>query len=303
MTYVGLAMIASGVIFFFIPSLLEDTASFLGQVPKYIDSIALWNPLESDFTEQKSTAQVLSQGLQEGTRVVGEGFSLSGFMQNLTKIFANASEGAYRVVSLIFGGALSFILIIVLSFYLAVQENGLANFLEVIVPRKYEAYTLDLWKRVEVKIGYWIQGQLLLGVLVGVLVYLSLIVVGAMFGIIPFPNAIVLAVIAACFEIIPLFGPILAAIPAIAVAYTQSGFTLAAFVVGAYIIIHQFENHLIYPLVVKKIIGVPPIIVIIALIIGGELAGFLGLFLSVPIATMLMEYFDDLQKEKRSKVA
>jgi predicted PurR-regulated permease PerM len=71
----------------------------------------------------------------------------------------------------------------------------------------------------------------------------------------------------------------------------------------SYVVIHQFENHLFYPLVVKKIIGVPPIIVILALIIGAKLAGFLGLLLSVPVATMLMEYFNDLEKSKLSKSA
>ncbi|MBI2474332.1 MAG: AI-2E family transporter [Candidatus Taylorbacteria bacterium] len=292
--YLVLALVASSVVFFFLPSLIQDTAAFLSQVPKYIDTISLWNPLQQDYSVEKNTAQILSEGISEGTRAVGSGFSLTGFMENLTQIFSDSSEGAFRAVSLAFGGLLSFILIIVLSFYLAVQENGVGNFLSVIVPDKYEPYILGLWKRVEMKIGYWFQGQLLLGVLVGVLVYLFL----APFGV---QNAIVLAVIAGVLEIIPLFGPILAAIPALAVGYVQGGISMALIIAGVYIIIHQFENHLIYPMVVKKIIGVPPIIVIVALIIGGELAGFLGLFLSVPIATLLMEYFNDLQKRKLNK--
>jgi len=126
-TYLVLAIVASTVVFFFIPSLVQDTASFLGQVPKYIDTISLWNPLQEDFTAEKNTAKVLSEGITEGTRVVGTGFSLTGFMDNLSQIFSNASEGALRVVSLFFGGILSFVLIIVLSFYLAVQENGVGN--------------------------------------------------------------------------------------------------------------------------------------------------------------------------------
>mgnify|MGYP001562278527 CR=1 FL=1 len=64
------------------------------------------------------------------------------------------------------------------------------------------------------------------------------------------------------------------------------------------IFFQQFENHLIYPLVVKKIIGVPPITVILALIIGAQLGGFLGFLISVPIAALLMEYLDDVQKRK-----
>jgi predicted PurR-regulated permease PerM len=69
-------------------------------------------------------------------------------------------------------------------------------------------------------------------------------------------------------------------------------------VVGLYIIVQQFENQLIYPLVVKKIVGIPPIVSILALIIGGKLAGFVGLIISVPLATMLMEFLNDVEKDK-----
>ena len=294
-TYLVLALVFSGIIYFFVPPLVKDTSSFLGAVPKYIDTISIWNPVNEDLSQQKTVAASFSQGLAEGTQAVEKlttrQSSVKEFVDNLAAAFSNVSEGAFQVISAIFGGLLSFILIIVLSFYLAVQENGISNFLKVILPKKYEEYAVDLWKRTELKIGYWIQGQLLLAVLVGVLVYLSLIVLGV-------KNALVLAVIAAAFEIIPLFGPILAAIPAIAIAFSDSGTTTALLVAGSYVIIHQFENHLFYPLVVKKIIGVPPIIVILALVVGAKLAGFLGLILSVPVATTLMELFKDLEKRK-----
>ena len=68
-------------------------------------------------------------------------------------------------------------------------------------------------------------------------------------------------------------------------------------------IIQQFENHLIYPLVVKKVVGVPPLLVIIALIIGAKLAGFLGIILSVPAAAALQELVKDIQKDKEKKLA
>lgn len=294
-TYLVLALTFSCVIYFFVPPLVADTSSFLGAVPKYLDSISIWNPINQDLTPQKTMATSLSEGLAQGSQAVekltNKELSLKDFFDNLTKAFSNVSEGAFQTISAIFGGILSFILIIVLSFYLAVQENGVGNFLKVIIPKKYEEYAVGLWKRTELKIGYWIQGQLLLGLLVGVLVYLSLLVLGV-------KNALFLAVIAAMFEIIPLFGPILAAIPAIAIAFADTGTSQALLVAGSYLIIHQFENHLFYPLVVKKIIGVPPIIVILALVVGAKLAGFLGLILSVPVATTLMELFNDLQKLK-----
>ncbi|MCI5108633.1 MAG: AI-2E family transporter, partial [Candidatus Pacebacteria bacterium] len=144
--------------------------------------------------------------------------------------------------------------------------------------------------RAEKKIGLWFQGQLLLVVIIAILTYLGLTLIGI-------EHSLLLAVLAGMFELIPLFGPILAGIPAVAIAFLTGGVTKALIVIALYLIIQQFENQLIYPLVVKKVVGVPAIIVILALIAGGTLAGFLGIILSVPIAAVLMELFVDLQKK------
>jgi predicted PurR-regulated permease PerM len=116
------------------------------------------------------------------------------------------------------------------------------------------------------------------------------------------PYALVLAVLAGLFEIIPVFGPTLSAIPAVAVALVDGGLALGLGVVVIYVIIQQFENHLIYPLVVTKVVGVPPILVIIALIVGWQLAGFLGILLSIPFAAAAQELLGDIQKRRLREV-
>jgi len=187
---------------------------------------------------------------------------------------------------------LSFILIIVFSFYFAVQEYGIANFLKIVTPIEHEKYIIDLWKRSQLKIGRWMQGQILLALFIGILVYLGLMILGVKY-------ALLLAILAAVTELIPLFGPILAAIPAILIGFLDGGTTLGLMVLGLYVIIQQFENHLIYPLVVKKVVGVPPLMVIIALLIGAQLAGFLGIIIAVPVAAALMEFVNDIEKDKK----
>jgi predicted PurR-regulated permease PerM len=244
--------------------------------------------------------QSFSQDLTESRQAVSEfssGLSLSQVIDSVRTAISNVSQGFIETLSFIFGGVLSSILIVVLSFYLAVQEDGVAKFLQFVTPARHEKYVVGLWKRVQHKIGLWMQGQLVLAVVIGLLVYLVLAIFGPTLHI---GNPLLLAVLAALFETIPLFGPILSAIPAVATSYTDGSLTTALAVVVIYVIIHQLENNLIYPLVVKKIVGVPPILVILALIVGFKLAGFLGLLLSVPVATMLMEYFNDLQKNKLS---
>ncbi|MDP3726617.1 MAG: AI-2E family transporter, partial [bacterium] len=173
---------------------------------------------------------------------------------------------------------------------LSVQEKGIETFLRLVSPLRHEKRIISLWHRSQTKIGLWMQGQLLLGLIVGILVYLGLTILGV-------PYAFLLAVLSAVFEIIPMFGPILASVPAIALGFTES-ISLGLMVFGLYVIIQQFENHLIYPLVVRKVVGVSPILVIISLVIGAKLAGFLGILLAVPVAAALMELADDMQKEK-----
>ena len=136
------------------------------------------------------------------------------------------------------------------------------------------------------------------GVLVGVLAFLGLTILGI-------ESALFLAVIMMVFEIIPVFGPILAAVPGVAIAFTEGirgvdpGLTAGLFVALFYFIIQQFESHLIYPLVVRKVIGIPPVLVIVALVVGAKMAGFLGILLSVPITAIIMEFLNDLAKERK----
>lgn len=292
-TYVALGVAFVGIFYFFVPSLLSDTASFLGSLPQYIDTISIDG---APLTEPRQVAEKISENISQSKQVV-EGFSGSSFrdiLVNLSHSVSTLSSGFVRTIGAVFGGVLGFVLIVVLSFYLAVQEDGVAKFLKVITPLKHEQYTINLWKRVQHKIGRWMQGQLLLALIVGVMAYLGLTIFGV-------KNALFLAAIAAVFEAIPLFGPILAAIPAVASAYVQGGLQTGLLILGLYLIIQQFENQLVYPLVVKKIVGVPPIIVILALIVGAKLGGFLGVVLSVPVAATLVEYLDDLQKDKISQ--
>lgn len=303
-TYLALAFAFVGVFYFFVPSLLSDAAQFLRVVPQILETVpsSPLAPSLDSVREGSELAQTLSHGIAEGRSAVADlarPSSLTAVFTDFSQILGGFASGFWDNISVVFGGIISFILIVVLSFYLAVQEDGVAAFLRVVTPERHEPYVVGLWKRARHKIGFWMQGQILLAVLVAVLVYLGLTVLGV-------KNALFLAAFAAVLETIPLFGPILAAIPGIAIAYASgtliagTGVASALVIAGLYLIIQQFENHLIYPLVVKKIVGVPPMLVILALIVGAKLAGFLGLLLAVPVAATLMEYLDDVQKRKQA---
>lgn len=267
--------------YFFFPSLLQDFATFVSSMPSYIEYL-------TNVSAFETYSNIL--GLPAPSSITAD-----EIMMSVRAAFgAGEYSNAFSAATQIFGGVFSLILIVVFSFYFAVVETGVDDFLRVVVPKSHQEYMLGLWRRSQHKIGLWMQGQLILAVLIAVLVYLSL-------TILQVPHALVLAVAAGLFEIIPVFGPILAAVPAIAIAFVAKGPVFGLLIAGVYVLIQQFENHLIYPQVVTRVVGVPPLLVILALIIGAELAGFLGVILSVPIAAALQEFVSDLQADRLPK--
>ena len=258
--------------YFFLPPLTNEATDFFSSLPEYMESLNLSSSFE-EFTSQ------------------GEDMMLSEQLMQLQGVLKASSSSALGAASAIFGGIMSFVLIIVLSFYFAVQEQGLDRFLRLVTPPKHQEYMIDLWQRAQVKIGRWLQGQLLLSLIVGILVYIGLLILGV-------PYALLLALVAAVLELIPVFGSILAAIPAVIIAFVTANPTLAVLVIILYVVVNQLQGNIIYPLVVQKVLGVPPLVVILAIIAGAQLAGFLGILIAVPVAAAVQEWISDIQKGK-----
>lgn len=272
--YIAIFVVLGLLFYIIVPALFSQLSEMADTLPRYLDRPIGEQILDALPTLPESVSLLFLEAAE------------------IAKTYVEKFTGGFfTATAAIFGGVFSFFMVIILSFYFSVQERGIETFLKIIIPIQYEEYALNLWFRVKSKLGAWMKGQLLLSLLVGVLVYLSLTIVGIKY-------ALVLALLAAIFELIPLFGATIAAIPAIAIALLQSP-TLALVVAGMYFIIQQFENHLIYPLVIRKVVGVPPILTILALIVGAKLGGFMGILLSMPIVTFLVEISDDIEKQKR----
>ena len=284
LVYIASALLLAGLFYFLLLPLISEMAGFIKTLTIYSNSLTNGGVLSEMFRTQN-----LFGGLDTPVLIR----ELSSYLNSLSNFL---SQGIFSSISLVFGGVLNFVLILVLSFYLVVQEGGVSKFLKIITPLKHEQYVVSLWQRSQTKIGLWMQGQLLMSVLVMVLVYVGLLIVGT-------PHALLLAVLAGVFELIPLFGATLAAVPALFIAYVSDGMTSTLIVAGLYIVIQQLEGNLIYPLVVKKVVGVPPMVSIMALVIGGTLAGFLGVLISVPVAAAVMEFLSDLEERKIAQVA
>lgn len=279
--YVILIAILAAILVFFVPAVMNEMVKFINEIPGTVSLSDLWSPIESIGLHTGSSGSLATHTI-----------SLRDFITGLQTILTGTDGSVFETASAIFGGALSLILIFVLSFYLAIREAGVDDFLRIITPIKNHEYIMNLWKRSRRRIGLWLQAQVVLGLIVGVLVYLGLSIVGIRY-------ALALAVLAMLFEVIPVFGPILASIPSILMALTDRGLAVGLLVAGIYLIIQQVENHVLQPLVTRKMVGVNPIIVILAILIGAKLAGILGALVAVPLVAAGMEYINDVEERRK----
>lgn len=208
----------------------------------------------------------------------------SGFLQQKsTDIFGNILGTAVTV----FSNTVAIISIAVLTFYLLLDKERFEKLLSQLFVNHQER-ALKLIEKIEDKLGSWLRGQALLSVVIGVLSYVLL-------TLLQIPYALPLAILAGLLEVVPMIGPIVSAIPAILVAYFSSP-TLAIFVGIGYLVIQQTENHIIVPQVMKRAVGLNPLVVILAIAIGGRLLGIGGALLAVPITVVIQIIVEDLLK-------
>lgn len=262
----------------FIPPMADDIARFIKTLPKILESVRIFGR-DMGFKD-------LSLALQDLSRDISKGQILT-----IVKNAVFGTSGFFATTSVVIQGAVNFLLTFVLAFYLALEDKGVQKFLRLVVPKGIESYIEDLWMRAQKKIGLWMQGQLLLSLLVSLLVYVPSL-------ILDIPYAALLAVLAFVGELIPMVGLTLAMIPALFLAYTHGGVHLLWVTGIIYFIISQVESHILYPRVMSKMVGVPSVVVIISIVIGAKMAGIWGVLLSVPVASILMELAADLEKRK-----
>lgn len=279
--YISTIGFLAGLFYLFAPLLITEIYKFATFISSYIPGVNFLNYFQN---EAFSGAQQLVGGLSDG-------LSLNALLEISKTFIQNLSGGFFTTLSVAFGSILNVVFIIIISFYLSVQENGIENFLRIILPLKYESYGIDLWQRVRRKIALWMKGQMLLGVLIAILTFLVLSLLGIEY-------ALLLSIIAGLTELIP-YGIIIALIPAVSFSYLSGGLSSSLLVAGAYLIIHQFEIYLFSPLILKRVTGLSPLVIILSVLIGLKLAGFWGLILAIPGAVLFMELLNDVEKKRK----
>lgn len=273
-----------GLVVFLLSLVVPYVAAELGQLtqslPQFISSIS--GALEK---AQQTTTTPYFDFLSE----------IQNLLDSFTQFLQVYSQSVLNLMINIFGGVLSFLAIIVISFYLSVMRRGVVGFVGSVLPEKYEEYAIGLWKRAELKVGRWLQGQLLLALAYGLIVFVGL-------SLLHIKYALLLGIVAMLLEIVPIVGPVLSAIPGVILAFSQSP-AMGIWIVVFYVAAQQVESHILTPLILGKTLGLNPVTVIIALLVGGKIAGILGILLAIPVAVVIVEILDDMARHKESRKA
>lgn len=213
-------------------------------------------------------------------------------LDNFNKIspFGNNLLDAVKTALSVFGGIISGLSLLVLTFYLLLERKHLENFLENQLGERKGKKWINTIILIEFRLGAWVRGQLFLCFLIGAMSFVGLTILGVKY-------ALPLAIIAGFLEIVPIIGPIVSGIPAVLAALLVSP-SLALMVIILYLIIQQAENHLVVPNIMNKVVGIRPVVSIIALLIGAKIMGITGALLSIPVVLVIQTIISALTEDK-----
>lgn len=247
--------------------------------------------------EFEVAAESVRRGLGEYARQLGE-VSVAGMAVDVHGLYQRVQAEtvailgylASRTTALLLGflSSLAWVLLIVLiSLYLLADAPAIREYSIRILPRSYRADVVAMVGEIDQAMRGYIRGQLFLGLVIGIVTWVVTMSLGLR-------HALLLAVVAGVLEVVPIAGPILAAIPAVLVAIFQSpapfglaSWTYALVIGGAYVAIQQLENNLLVPHIVGRSVNLHPAVVLLGVIAGASLAGVMGVFLAVPTLTTL----------------
>ncbi len=271
LAYFLIFSIISLLIYFTVPLFISEIRQFSQIFPQYFEKIA--PPLRMFGLKAFQDAE--------------------NFIEFLSKNLESITTNVFKAASAIFGGILSTFFVFSIAIFMSLEDEPIEKTLILLFPKKYEAYILDLWKRCRNQVSGWFLSRILGSLFVGILTYISLLIFKT-----EYPLS--LGLLAGALDFIPVIGPIfMGALIFIIVALDN--LVRALFVLIIFILIQQIENNIILPVLTKKFTDLSPVLVIIALTVGGILGGIWGAILAIPFFGILYEFLRDLLRKRREE--
>lgn len=266
--YIIIFVFITGTVILIIPPVVEQFIILQKNLPQYVEKLNAGYVFLRDFSQ--------THGLAE---------RLQTMVNSIEGNLSAAANNAIGWIVGIFGGIFSFFVVLVITYYMAVEEDVVKKIIWSLAPPEQQPYLIQLMSRMQRQIGYWLRGQLILMFVIGFLTWLGLQFLMPQY-------ALALGLIAGVTEFIPYLGPFIGALPAVFLAFSESPF-LALIVLIWYIVIQQIEGNIVTPKIMQRAVGLNPIISIAVLMAGMKLAGVVGALLSIPVATALSVVIKD----------
>lgn len=217
--------------------------------------------------------------------------SLEVFARSAEEWLKGASANIFTALFSFFGGAFTAVFVFFLAFFFSLEEKGMEKAIRLFFPKRQEEMALSIWQKSQKKISGWFAARIICCIFVGLASFIAL-------KIFKIDYAATLGVFAGLTNIIPYLGPIFAGL-IITVLVLLEDLLKGFFILIVFVLIQQIEGNILSPVLTKRFIGLPPALVLIALIIGGTLWGFLGMILIIPLAGIVFEFIRDFLRKKK----
>jgi predicted PurR-regulated permease PerM len=265
LVYVTLVLVAVGTAVLMVPAAVSQLSTLSSRLPGLISDAKSW---------------------ADGFEPAIVGTTVERLLQTLEASFVRSGvTGADPDVVVEFGltaadAALAVLTVLTLVFFWLISRETMQRFALSLLPLRQRRAVRAAWNEIEDRLGYWFRGQLTVMAAVGAMTAVAYFLLGL-------ENALLLGLFAGLAEIIPIVGPAIGAIPALISAFVVGGPELALVVAGVYVVIQLVEGHVLVPMVMRNAVGLPPFVVIVALLVGAAVAGLIGALLAVPVAAAI----------------
>lgn len=227
------------------------------------------------------------------------GIDTQGSFNDSTEILATglykSSKSILNALTIFFGGIAATISILTMAFFLSIEEQAVKKFLILLFPAKFEGQIKNIFERVQRKVAGWFGARILACLFVGVASYIIFYIFGIKY-------AFLLALISGAFNFIPYIGPWITTVLLIAfIAVTSGSWWLVLYTLIAVTVIQEIENKLLTPVLMKKMTDIPPVLVLVSLLLGAEIFGFLGMIFAVPVFGIIYEFLKEFLEKRREE--
>lgn len=216
------------------------------------------------------------------------------FTVNLISGLQDSSASIVKAVAVFFGGISSTVFIFAFAFFISLEDRWVERALSLLLPQKYEGYIVTIFERVQFKVSGWFIARILACIFVGIASFMVFFLLGIKY-------AFILALLSGILNFVPYIGPTITLVFSTLFVGVSSDWTLAMYILITLLIIQEIENKFLSPMLMKKFIDLSPVLVLMSLLVGGTVFGFLGTVFSVPICGIIYEFLKEFLESKKEE--